>query len=225
MVGGIKEVAARKRQQIDSSKKTMFIFVASAAFLSGIALVVSIFLLQQIIFHSKVIIEKQSTISKLDKNINTVDELKNNVRVLDTNTALNSVKTSDQSSALQVVLDALPDKANADALGASIKERFIDSVQGLTVAALTTGTANGANADQYEESDSTGNKIPFSLEVSGSADKLKELLAKFEKSIRVIEINSLEIQASDNGLNLLIQGAAYYEPAQSLELQKKVVKP
>ena len=41
-----KEVAIRKRQQIDSSKKTMFIFVASAAFLAGIALVVSIFLLQ-----------------------------------------------------------------------------------------------------------------------------------------------------------------------------------
>ena len=38
-----KEVAIRKRQQIDSSKKTMFIFVASAAFLAGIALVVSIF--------------------------------------------------------------------------------------------------------------------------------------------------------------------------------------
>ena len=45
-----KEVAIRKRQQIDSSKKTMFIFVASAAFLAGIALVVSIFLVQQIVF-------------------------------------------------------------------------------------------------------------------------------------------------------------------------------
>ena len=44
-----KEVAIRKRQQIDSSKKTMFIFVASAAFLAGIALVVSIFLVQQIV--------------------------------------------------------------------------------------------------------------------------------------------------------------------------------
>ena len=30
-----KEVAIRKRQQIDSSKKTMFIFVASAAFFGG----------------------------------------------------------------------------------------------------------------------------------------------------------------------------------------------
>lgn len=60
-----KEVAMRKRQQIDSSKKTMFIFVASAAFLAGIALVVSIFLVQQIVFHSKILLEKQNTISRL----------------------------------------------------------------------------------------------------------------------------------------------------------------
>ena len=40
-----KGVAIRKRQQIDSSKKTMFAFIAGAAFLAGIALVVGIFLL------------------------------------------------------------------------------------------------------------------------------------------------------------------------------------
>ena len=50
MPSGEQDVAIRKRQQIDSSKKTMFIFVASAAFLAGIALVVSIFLIQQIVF-------------------------------------------------------------------------------------------------------------------------------------------------------------------------------
>ena len=40
-----KDVAVRKRQQIDSSRKTMFVFVAGAAFLAGIALVISIFLI------------------------------------------------------------------------------------------------------------------------------------------------------------------------------------
>ena len=115
-----KEVAIRKRQQIDSSKKTMFIFVASAAFLAGIALVVSIFLVQQIVFHSKILLEKQNTISRLDKNLSSVDELKKNIRVLDTNTALNSIKSSSESNALQTILDALPDNANADALGASL---------------------------------------------------------------------------------------------------------
>lgn len=218
-----KEVAIRKRQQIDSSKKTMFFFVASAAFLSGIAAVVSIFLIQQIIFHSKVIIEKQTTISRLDTNIENVNKLKDNVRVLETDAALNSVKSSDQSSALQAILDALPDTANADALGASVKSRFVDTVDGITINNLVVSPVNGEKS--ADDSGAVDNAVHFSLEVTGDANKLKELLTKFERSIRVIELSSFEVQAGDSQPSLIIQGLAYYEPAQIVQLQKKVVKP
>lgn len=227
MVAG-KDVAIRKRQQIDSSRKTMFLFVASAAFLAGIALVVSIFLLQQILFHSKIIIEKQATISQLDKNLGAVDELKKNVRVLDTNSALNSVKSSDESNALQTILDALPDNPNADAFGASLKNKFIDTIDGLTINSLSV-----AKPDENDESSSgaetasavSEHTIAFSLDVSGPADKLRELLTKFESSIRVIELQSFEIHTSEDKLSLVIRGVVYYEPAQTVKLEKKVIKP
>lgn len=220
MPGDNKEVAIRKRQQIDSSKKTMFLFVASAAFLSGIAVVVSIFLIQQIVFHSKVIIEKQTTISRLDKNIENVNKLKDNVRVLETDAALNSVKSSDESSALQTILDALPDTANADALGASVKSRFIDTVDGITINNLMVSPVNNE-----ETGEAAADAVTFSLEVMGDGNKLKELLTKFERSIRVIELSSFEVRSGDNHLSLVIQGRAFYEPAQVVQLQKKVVKP
>lgn len=223
MPGENKEVAIRKRQQIDSSKKTMFLFVASAAFLSGIAVVVSIFLIQQIVFHSKVIIEKQTTISRLDTNIENVNKLKDNVRVLETDAALNSVKSSDESSTLQTILDALPDTANADALGASVKSRFIDTVDGITINNLMVSPVNSEEATG--DGETIGNAVNFSLEVTGDANKLKELLTKFERSIRVIELSSFEVQAGDNQPSLIIQGLAHYEPAQIVQLQKKVVKP
>ena len=206
----------------------MFIFVASAAFLAGIALVVSIFLIQQIVFHSKIIIEKQSTISRLDKNLESVDELKKNVRVLETNSALNSVKANSENSALQTVLDALPDNPNADAFGASIKNKFVDTVEGLTLdnLSVTSPNSQGEEAeDNNSESTDSPNTLSFSLEVSGSADKLRELLTKFERSIRVIELKSFEIHTSEDKLSLTIQGVAYYEPAQKIHLEKKVVKP
>ena len=223
-----KDVAVRKRQQIDSSRKTMFVFVAGAAFLAGIALVISIFLIQQIVFHSKVIIEKQSTIFRLDKNLESVDELKKNVRVLETNSALNSVKANSENSALQTVLDALPDNPNADAFGASIKNKFVDTVEGLTLDNLSVTSPN-SQGEESEDGDSEStyspNTLSFSLEVSGSADKLRELLTKFERSIRVIELKSFEIHTSEDKLSLTIQGVAYYEPAQKIHLEKKVVKP
>jgi len=223
-----KEVAIRKRQQIDSSKKTMFIFVASSAFLAGIALVVSVFLIQQVIFHTKIIAEKQTTIGRLDKNIRNIDELKKNVRVLETNTALNSVKSSKDSSALQTILDALPDNANADALGASIKEKFIDSTNGIEINNLSI-TQPGKLSDEGVGSSGqlpSGNQniVAFSAQITGPSEKMKELLTKFEKSIRVIELTSFEIQAAGGNVSLVVQGVAYYEPVQTVQLEKKVVK-
>lgn len=222
MAADNKGVAIRKRQQIDSSKKTMFIFVASAAFLAGIALVVSIFLIQQIVFHSKIIIEKQSTISRLDKNLKTIDELKKNIRVLDTNTALNSIKSSDESNALQTILDALPDNPNADAFGASLKNKFIDTTTGVTIQSLSVSQA-GSGGESSESA--PANTVSFTMEVSGPADRLKELLTKFESSIRVIDLKALEIQRNEDRLSLVVRGVAYYEPAQTVQLENKVVKP
>ena len=222
MAADNKGVAIRKRQQIDSSKKTMFIFVASAAFLAGIALVVSIFLIQQIVFHSKIIIEKQSTISRLDKNLKTIDELKKNIRVLDTNTALNSIKSSDESNALQTILDALPDNPNADAFGASLKNKFIDTTTGVTIQSLSVSQAGSGGEGSAS---APANTVSFTMEVSGPADRLKELLTKFESSIRVIDLKALEIQRNEDKLSLVVRGVAYYEPAQTVQLENKVVKP
>ena len=212
----------REVEDFDSSKKTMFIFVASAAFLAGIALVVSIFLVQQIVFHSKILLEKQNTISRLDKNLSSVDELKKNIRVLDTNTALNSIKSSSESNALQTILDALPDNANADALGASLKNKFIDTTTGVTIQNLTVAQSGSDS----ESSESTSeNAISFTMEVSGPAEKLKELLTKLEASIRVIDLKTVEIQRNEDRLSLVVRGVAYYEPAQTIQLENKVVKP
>lgn len=216
-----KDVTLRKRQQIDSSNKTMFAFVAGAAFIGGIAIVVGIMLIQQIIFHSKIILEKQNTISVLDKNINAVDDLKGNVRVLDTNEALASIKSSEESSALQVILDALPDNPNADAVGASLKTKFIDTVSGIEINNLSVTPAG----DESAESTEVANAIQFSFEVKGSAIQLKELLSKLERSIRVFELSSIEVSASNEGVVMSVRGYAYYEPAKSVKLEKKVIKP
>lgn len=223
-----KEVALRKRQQIDSSKRTMFIVVAVVALVSGIALVVSFFLVQQILFHGKVISAKQSTLDTIKSNIAVVDDLKNNVRVLDTNTALNSVRTSEESSALQVILDALPAESNADALGASLQIRFAGEVSGLKVDSLVvtpTDIEDVSGGSTDSDSDGGASSIGFTMSVSGSADMLKEFLTRLERSIRVIEITSVDIRTGSEGLTMNIIGHAYYEPGRNIELGTKVVKP
>ena len=231
MGSGDKDVALRKRQQIDSSKRTMFIFVAVAAFVSGMALVVSFFLVQQIWFQGRVISQKQATVNTINANLKAVDGLKDNIRLLDTNEALSSVKSSDASSAVQAVLDALPTEPNADALGASLQVMFVGAIDGLTIESLSVtdpsdeGTLAASGSDSESESNDPNLGIGFSMSVSGSAEQLKALLARFERSIRVIKIDSLNVEASKDSLKMDIEGRAYYQPAYDVKIDKKVIKP
>lgn len=216
-----KGTAIRKRQQIDSSNKMMFTFVAGSAFVVGVAIVVSIFLAQQIMFNTRVINEKTKTAKTLKSNIVAVDELKAGLRVLEANEALASVKIRQENSTLQSVLDALPAEPNVDALGASIQEKFIGAIDGLSIDSLTI-TSDVSSGGSSED----GGYLSFSLSVSdqsGGMNKFQELLTNFEKSIRVIEIQSAEIQSTDNRSTISIKGRARYELSQHVELKTKIV--
>lgn len=223
-----KEVAVRKRQQIDSSKQMMFIFVAGAAFLVGASAVISYFLVKQIIFHANIIAVKGGTINQIEKNIQAAEDLKGNLRVLETNEALNSVKLSENSPSLQPILDALPAEPNADALGAALQRNFIDPVGGLNISSMSIdGDISVSESDGDDEGVSSGEAFhTFSLDVNGSLEQLQELLRRFERSIRVIQITSLEFQAGDdNQHNLKITAKVPYYQSRSVELEEKVVKP
>ena len=53
-----KDQSAGKRQQIYKSGRTMFAWVAGASVIAGFAVVVAGFLIQRIVFESKVVVEK-----------------------------------------------------------------------------------------------------------------------------------------------------------------------
>ena len=116
-----KDQSAGKRQQIYKSGRTMFAWVAGASVIAGFAVVVAGFLIQRIVFESKVVVEKQNTVNTLQANNKAVDKLRDEIRVLNTNAALSSVKLNDNEEPLRVILDALPADNNALALGASVQ--------------------------------------------------------------------------------------------------------
>lgn len=228
-----KDVSLRKRQKIDSSKRTMFIFVAGAAFILGIALVTSFFLVQQIVFHGKIIGKKNETIGRIERNLENIEKLKDEVRVLDTDSNLEKLRTPG-GSAVQVILDALPSEPNSDAFGSSL-EKLIASVDGITVESMSVDTvAEGdpGSAEGTEEVDTSGASdtaapsIGFSVSLRGTSDRLKEILTIFEKSIRVIQLTSIEIQGSDTDeVTMEVNGLVYYQPSRVIELGSEKVMP
>ena len=215
-----KNASIRKRQKIQQSNKTMFVWIALMSAVVGICLVVSWFLYQQLAFKTEVVSAKKSTLVTLENNVDNADELVSNVRKYETDKGLNAVKANKDDRALQVILDALPTTDNKYALGGSIQKRLASNLDGVGVESLTVG--EGSDSGSGEE-----NTVPFKLIVtSRDVNQLRELLLRFERSIRTINVTNAGLERPSNDqYSLTIEAEAYYEPMTTIELGKETIKP
>lgn len=226
-------VALRKRQQIAKANRTMFVWIAAASVILGFASVVSYFLFNKAQFNQQVLSQKSKTADILTKNVAAASELKEQIRVLNTNQALRDAMAPGEGQPLQVVLDALPSSANSSALGASLQEKFLNA-DGLKIESLAVDPVVGietsteaAVEDASAADDSVDHAITFQFSVSSSsAAALQDLLKRLERSIRAIDITtvSLEQQGTDK-LVLTVSGRAFYQPAKTSDLTEITIKP
>lgn len=217
-----KVTAIRKRQKIQDSNKAMFAWVAGMSAVVGLCLVLSWFLWEQITFKQEVISAKNKTVNVLKDNNRAIPELRDTLRVYETNLALNSAKANEDDKALQVILDALPAEGNSLALGASLQEKLADGINGLNIETLSVEPVAEESSSQVRSRTATTNQVNFRLEVTSSnVNSLRDLLQRFERSIRVIDIDSLKLDRSENSYTLTITAHAYYEPARVIELKER----
>lgn len=230
-----KDVAIRKRQQIAGANKTMFLWVAGISVVVGFCAVGALFLTQKMLFNEKVLSEKSKTAAILVKNNQIIDDLKAKVRVLNTNQSLMDSRAKTDDQPLQVVLDALPAEANSTALGSSLQEKLIPG-SGITIESFAMDTIQGVETQSSGDVQNAGsstavegeNQITFRFSVSASSDNptpLKEVLQRLERSVRAIDITSLTIETQGPKIVLSVEGRAFYQPAKTVELKDKTVKP
>jgi len=217
-----KDAAIRKRTQIAKANRTMFMWVAGISAIVGFALVGSIFLIQKITSNEEVLSEKSKTVIVLKANNANIPDLEAAIRVLDTNQALIDAKAKPADQAVQVILDALPSEANPLALGASLQNKLLANVPGLTIESLQVDPVAIVD-DPATAVDATQSEITFRFAVSGSDQALKEVLTRLERSIRAIDITSLRIESQGSNRLLTIQARAFYQPARVVELKDKEV--
>ncbi len=218
--------ALRKRQQIENANKTMFLWVAIAAAIVGVAAVLSISLFNNITARQNVISAKNDTVSTLKKNIKTAETLKKETRVLNTNEALLETQRLDGTEPLSVILDALPSTANSSALGASMQQRLL-LVDGVTLESLVVDPISGVE-DNGEDPGDSDSRIALKFTVSAQSNQeemLFQVLRNMERSIRGINLTTITIEQQGGGgrITLSAEGEAYYQPATKVELGEKSV--
>ena len=224
------DISLKKRAQISKASRTMFLWIAAASVLVGAAVVLSFFLFKILIYEERVLAAKFDTDATLGRNLKAVEPLKSEIRALDTDENLASIKANDQDQALQVVLDALPSEANSLALGASLQNKLLvggngvtlDSIQVTPVLGVETGGEDGGIVDAAV-GEGQENSITFQFVVRGGEEGLKTILKNLERSIRTIQVTSVQISGDAKGQTMSVQGRAFYEPAKKIELKDKVI--
>lgn len=232
--------ALRKRQQIAKANRMMFLWVAGVSAIIGIAAVASLFLVQKALFNHKILTEKSKTASTLERNNEVVEELQNQVRKLNINDSLrgNMVAKGEDSQPIQVVLDALPSTANSSAFGSSLQQRFLQA-DGIQIESLNVAPVQEAEVTAYgddiqiasttlSDTETGQHRVQFNFNVSADASNataLKDLLIRLERSIRPITLTSATIEAQGERLALRAEGYTYYQPARTVDLKDKVIKP
>jgi len=213
------QMISPKRKAIADSSRTMFGWVAGMSAIVGACLVVALFLGQQIVFKMDVVGKMSETLGTLRDNNKVASELTKNVLVLETDSALNSIKANSDEKALQVVLDALPADRNSLALGSSLQRKLLADIDGLTIDSLS--------VDQGDSSSGRAKTIiPIQIQVSATnASAIKDMLTRLEQSIRVIDVDNFVLERSDSSYQATISAHAYYTDPKEVIFGEAIVKP
>lgn len=215
----------RKQSLINQTKKTVFIWVIGASSVVGAAVVVMILLVQGLIYNERVLAEKSASNKAIEKSITQAKELRGSIGTLNQNAELRMVRSSEKAQALQSVLDALPADANRLAMGASLQEKLLKDVDGVTIESVNLTDEGVSSSSEGEEStEPEAYEQTFTITLSGSAEDLRVALERLERSIRAVNVTTLTGTTANERLTLQVSGSMSYLPPLTIEQTQKKVK-
>jgi hypothetical protein len=217
-----------KRLQINKANAVMAFTVAGAAFVATFSLVASQALFNQRSYQGRVIKAKETARNQLKANITVANGLESSYKnfISSPNNVLggNPTGTGDHDGDNgKIVLDALPSKYDYPALVSSLEKLVTSS--NYKIISITGLDDSLGQKDKESSSSPIPVEMPFVATVAAKFDATKELMGLFEKSIRPMNVQSLDVTANDKSeVQLTITAKSYYQPAKSLNIEKKVVR-
>lgn len=201
---------------------------------TGIAAFVVIFsgvacktLVGQASYQNRVISEKKKAFATLQSDLNARDTLVSSYKSF-VNTPQNVLGGNPDGSGPQdgdnakIILDALPSKYDFPALATSLEKLIND--QGLKIVSISGTDDEIAQTANLTSAKPAPVPMPFQVQVGGSYDAIKSLVDVFERSIRPIDVQKMEITGSDGSMTATISAQTFYQPEKNLNISSEVVK-
>jgi hypothetical protein len=221
------QLPSPKRLLIDKANSGVVIIVAVASFVTIFGLVASKALLSQQAYQSRVTADKERAVTQLKANIGAVADLQKAYQafvstpenVLGGDPKGTGDKDGDNA---RLILDALPSKYDFPALTTSLEKLLssqnfkIESIQGTDDEIHQ--EANGASPNPQPII------MPFQITFGGTYASMEFLLASFEKSIRPIQIQSIQLGGTDADMHATISARTFYQPAKNLSITTRTIQ-
>ena len=213
-----------------AANRTVFVWVVIASIVVGMCGVFTEFMVRQLMFNNKIIAAKSETNDIVKKNITAYEGLKSEIEKLYLNDSLVSLKKSQDTTALQVVIDALPTEDNKAAFAASMQLEVLAPTQvrldGFTISSAQDSTSQVAVAAGTTTTLPLGvEAVGFSFSINGRYQQIIDAIKNMERSIRPMDIQSVKFEGDDANMKANITAVTYFQPATQANLQEGVIKP
>lgn len=214
-----------KRLQISNANAFMFSVLVGASVIASFSLVTVRLMFSEMRYQQKIISMKSKSLKQIKENLQTARTLEQQYlefeQAPDNVIGGSSVGTGERDgSNSKIVLDALPSKYDFPALATSLDSMM--KTAGVNIESIT-----GIDREIEELNKTSPNPEPLALDfgvaTSGNYDATRTFIFDMERSIRPIQIVSLDMSGSDAAIRLRANARTYYQPEKDLTLQKKEV--
>lgn len=213
-----------KHIQIDKANSAALIAIAAAIFVVVMSGFMVNALVSQRSYQRRVIIQKEEARDQLIANINAVESLGRSysafiapeVNIIEGSSEGDGDRDGDNA---RLILDALPSSYDFPA--------FITSLEGLlNLENVTIQNITGRDEELSlrGSTESVPIEIPFSVNTSGGYSAIQNVIGSFERSIRPININQVNLSGQDDQLRVEINGHSYFQPEKVFKVETEVVR-
>lgn len=223
-----KHEISTKRVAISKANAQLVMIVAVASFVTVFCLIASKAVLSQNQYNARVVSAKEKAQNQLEANVEAFDKLEKSYTAFNSTATNviggNSEGTGDNDGTnSKIILNALPSTYDFPALTSSVEKILSD--RGLKVSSIT-GTDDQVNQQSnISSSNPTVTEIPFTFTVTGANyQAVNELFKAMQSSIRPFVVDNMDVSGSASDMTVTVTAHTYYQPAQSLKADLKVIK-
>ncbi len=216
-----------KRLMIDKTNARIVVITAVAAFIVVFTLVASKTLISQATYQNRVITADKQALTQLKSDIQATNTLVTSYQAF-VGTSQNVIGGNPHGSGskdgdnAQIVLDALPSEYDFPALATSL-EKLLTS-QHVQIQSIT-----GTDDEVSQQSTKSSPKpqpvaMPFQVSVTGNYQAVQSLVSAFGKSIRPIQIQTMQLSGDQSSMSLTISAQTFYQPQKTLSITQKAIQ-